>query len=83
MSKYLVQIGPGPFDFVIANDSNIEQARHGAHYVGKEGEHKPQGEQQGPAAVSSKDGSQGYGLCYQCGSGSYSHYCDSCGTYID
>lgn len=83
MSKYLVQISPDPFDFIVADDSNIEQASKGAYYVGNQDEHKPQGEGWGEAATSSKDGSQGYGICYHCGGGSYSHYCDNCRRYID
>lgn len=83
MAKYLVQISPDPFDFVVADDSNIDQASRGAHHVGKQDEHEPQGEEQGPAAMSSKDGSHGYGLCYYCGGGSYTHYCDDCRRYID
>lgn len=83
MTKHLLQIGPDPFDFVVADYSNIEQASRGAHCIGKQNEHLPQGEEQGPAAISSKDDSQGYGLCYHCGGGSYTHYCDNCRRYID
>lgn len=40
-------------------------------------------ERESNAAISSIDGSQGYGLCMCCGGGSYSHNCDNCGAYID
>jgi hypothetical protein len=36
MSKYLIQISPDPFDFIVVDEELVDQASKGAYYVGKQ-----------------------------------------------